>query len=106
MTPAAKSEINGGGPALDLPQVWLPVDLSTIQNDVGSNLELVPGSALPPALRTKVQYRYFCVQCHTNNHVLQGVTSIREDASAAMQRFSESDAAVNGRRVASRGMTE
>ena len=54
MTPAAKSEINGGGPALDLPQVWLPVDLSTIQNDVGGNLEIVPGSALPPALRTKV----------------------------------------------------
>ena len=49
VTPATNTETSNGGPTL--PQVWLPVDLSTLQNDVGGNLH---GSALPPALMAKV----------------------------------------------------
>ena len=84
VTPATK-EISNGGPTL--PQVWLPVDLSTLQNDVGGNLHR---SALLPGKVSQL----FCVQDkYINLVLLQGVTSIREDTSAAAT-FGDSNAAV------------
>lgn len=65
--------------AAALPQVWLPVDLSTLQEDMGGNLQFVPGSAVgfaaqspPPAASggkgKKVSMPYFQpIVCNNSN---------------------------------------